>query len=343
MSDFVISVSEPVTSVSVVEDVVAVSVVESPVVVGVQVLGVQGVKGDTGATGATGSQGSSGVVSVTAPITNTGTSTSAVIGVDQSQFVIAQSQVTGLAAALAAEANLDGGNTFTGAQVINTGAVGTIGLQVNTPASPTNHMQVWSLNGSYRSVIDKNGFLSVGGSTALGNITSYAFGASQIPLVLRGAASQSANLQQWQNSAGTVRAFVNASGDFQAPAIVATYSNSVTAGGAAVVPMTVKGAASQTANLQEWQNSAGSVLASMASGGDFFANRVRTLNSAFRGQEGNGGGQVFLQKNTSTPTNPGANFGLVYFRDGTTAGTLKLCVRAGAAGAETTILDNIPQ
>lgn len=29
--------------------------------------------------------------------------------------------------------------------------------------------------------------------------------------------------------------------------------------------------------------------------------------------------------------------------NGTTAGTLKLVVRAGAAGAETTILDNIPQ
>jgi hypothetical protein len=212
MSELVVSVGEPVTSVSVVEDVVSVSVVESPVVVGVQVSGLQGVKGDTGATGATGSQGPSGVVSVTAPITNTGTSTSAVIGVDQSQFVVAQSQVTGLVSALAAKANLAGGNTFTGAQIINTGAVGTIGLQVNTPASPTNHMQVWSLNGSYRSVVDKNGFLSVGGSTALGNITSYAFGASQIPLVLRGAASQTANLQEWQNSAGTILGRITAGG-----------------------------------------------------------------------------------------------------------------------------------
>ena len=33
----------------------------------------------------------------------------------------------------------------------------------------------------------------------------------------------------------------------------------------------------------------------------------------------------------------------MYYRDGTNAGTLKLVVRAGAAGAETTILDNIPQ
>jgi hypothetical protein len=50
--------------------------------------GIQGVKGDTGATGAkgdtgaTGATGSSGVIAVTAPITNSGTSTSANIGVD---------------------------------------------------------------------------------------------------------------------------------------------------------------------------------------------------------------------------------------------------------------------
>jgi hypothetical protein len=54
-------------------------------------LGVQGAQGATGAagatgakgdTGATGGAGSSGVVSVTAPITNTGTSSAAIIGVD---------------------------------------------------------------------------------------------------------------------------------------------------------------------------------------------------------------------------------------------------------------------
>jgi hypothetical protein len=44
-------------------------------------VGQQGAKGDTGATGATGPQGPSGVVSVTAPITNSGTSSSANIGV----------------------------------------------------------------------------------------------------------------------------------------------------------------------------------------------------------------------------------------------------------------------
>ena len=58
--------------------------------------GIKGDKGDTGATGATGAkgdtgatgaQGSSGVVTVTAPITNSGTSSAAIIGIDQTGIV----------------------------------------------------------------------------------------------------------------------------------------------------------------------------------------------------------------------------------------------------------------
>ena len=59
--------------------------------------------------------------------------------------------------------------------------------------------------------------------------------------------------------------------------------------------------------------------------------------------EENSGGRIRLTKMTSAVTNPGASLAKIYLRDGTTVGTLKLVVRAGAAGAETTILDNIPQ
>ena len=47
-----------------------------------------GVQGPAGATGATGATGSSGVIAVTAPITNSGTSTSANIGVDLSNIAL---------------------------------------------------------------------------------------------------------------------------------------------------------------------------------------------------------------------------------------------------------------
>ena len=59
------------------------------------VVGAQGPTGDTGATGP------SGVIAVTAPITNSGTSTSANIGVDQTALVIAKTQVSGTAVVVA--------------------------------------------------------------------------------------------------------------------------------------------------------------------------------------------------------------------------------------------------
>lgn len=49
----------------------------------VSAVGLQGATGPIGATGATGPQGPSGVVSVSSPITNTGTASSAQLGFDQ--------------------------------------------------------------------------------------------------------------------------------------------------------------------------------------------------------------------------------------------------------------------
>jgi len=54
-------------------------------------VGPAGPKGDTGATGP------SGVIGVTAPITNSGTSTSAQIGINQAGLTLAPSQITGTA------------------------------------------------------------------------------------------------------------------------------------------------------------------------------------------------------------------------------------------------------
>jgi len=106
----------------------------------------------------------------------------------------------------------------------------------------------------------------------------------------------------------------------------------------------VRGAAGHTASLQEWQNSAGTAVLAVTSSGFISSNSGANFNSALT-QIGaaNGGGQITFNKQTAATTNPGANALRIYVRDGTNAGTLKLVVRAGAAGAETTILDNIPQ
>lgn len=59
--------------------------------------GAQGIQGIQGIQGTQGVQGASGVVAVTAPITNSGTSSAATIGIDQTALAIAPSQVTGTA------------------------------------------------------------------------------------------------------------------------------------------------------------------------------------------------------------------------------------------------------
>jgi len=67
-----------------------------------QIVGATGPTGPAGGIGPTGPQGDggptgpSGIVSVTGPITNTGTSTEAIIGINQSSLSIANTQVTGL-------------------------------------------------------------------------------------------------------------------------------------------------------------------------------------------------------------------------------------------------------
>jgi hypothetical protein len=98
-----------------------------------------------------------------------------------------------------------------------------------------------------------------------------------------------------------------------------------------------------TGNLQEWQNSAGTVQARVNASGIILGVSLRTAQQWVQLKEENSGGALSLTKMTSAAGNDGAGVGRIYFRDGTNAGTLKLVVRAGAAGAETTILDNIPQ
>jgi hypothetical protein len=112
---------------------------------------------------------------------------------------------------------------------------------------------------------------------------------------------------------------------------------------ASIPGFAVRGAASQSANIMEIQNSAGTIRSRFDSGGNFKSANVASLNTLIQLTENASGGLMIMGRATAAASNPGANSAALYFRDGTNAGTLKLVVRAGAAGAETTILDNIPQ
>jgi hypothetical protein len=180
-------------------------------------------------------------------------------------------------------------------------------------------------------------------------------GITSIPsLVVKANPSQTSNVQEWHNSAGVVRGYIDRFGDVSIGSLglgfVTPYSSyggsllSINTVGAGNIGAVIRGFASQTADLLQIQTSAGTNIYrfdpfgySTVTGGYVLSNSGGSLERAF------GGAFLGLARATSAATNPGANIGRLYFRDGTNPGTLRLCVRAGAAGAETTIFDNIPQ
>ena len=144
----------------------------------------------------------------------------------------------------------------------------------------------------------RQGYVSSGGNGIIfpGVYANYELyvqsgGASVLPLRVRGAASQSANLQEWQNSAGTTLIFMGSGGQLRAGTSIAgtgwAINNQVY--GASVIPLVVRGATSQTANLQEWQDSAGTVHSGINASGFFFV-----------GGASSPGGQIGIQTEAAT-------------------------------------------
>jgi hypothetical protein len=223
---------------------------------------------------------------------------------------LAQSQVTNLTTDLAAKANLAGGNSFTGAQSIIPASTTGNGIVITGIASQSGDLQRWNLNGGtnvtrigsdgrlYSSVsVRVNGVTSPNNT---GSILSIADSAAAIitpgsaslqPLIVRGAASQSANLQEWQQSDGTVKASVNNSGDIQGALAGFTFASfgsyrayvdnvalRVYANNANAQAVIIKGVASQSANLQEWQDSSANILAKVESTGWLHVPALRVKN-----------------------------------------------------------------
>jgi hypothetical protein len=231
---------------------------------------------------------------------------------------------------------------------------GAVAFVIRGAASQTANLQEWQNDsGTILTRITSAGNLQTPiagvGATALdtlgGTLRVMNAGAAAIGIAVRGAASQTANLQEWQNSAGSIVAMVDALGGaaFGGNNAFGASLGIGVAGNPAQKAIVVRGAASQSANLQDWQNSSATILARVDALGQFTAPQYSTNNNLVRLAEASSGGFLRLARMTAQAASPGANVGSLYFRDGTNAGTLKLVVRAGASGAETTILDNIPQ
>jgi len=253
-----------------------------------------------------------------------------------------------------------GGTDLSATLGVTVHASGGVGAVIRGAASQSaNLMEIQSSAGTILSrfsssgqfVSDQQTFVGSGAASISNSRLNVATGSSSVlGLTVRGASAQTADLFLLQNNGGTTQFRVDPNGMTIANSLGVAGSPSgisyayFTTPAANAVPVVIRGAASQTANLLEIQSSAASIVSRIDSAGNLRANIVQTLGAGADLREGSGGGGLAtLIKMGSLPGAPGANAGRLYFRDGTNAGTLKLVVRAGAAGAETTILDNIPQ
>jgi len=219
--------------------------------------------------------------------------------VDAAGFLQAQSR------GLVTNTQVGGGTSFT----VQTGFASSIPLLVKAAASQTADLQQWqdsagNVLASLSPVISSNVSLKFTDayswsinwgsrpilSTASGYLTITPYDDSRIALTVKGYASQTANLQEWQGSGGNALTVIDAYGALylKDTAMIAPAANwaadrfapggltIINRGTASQLPFGVRGAASQTANLQEWQNSAGTVVANIKSDGAFKTGILQT-------------------------------------------------------------------
>ena len=266
-------------------------------------------------------------VNVTSPITGGGTSGAVTVGIDQSALSLTASQISDGSTTWARLANA---NSFSvGGHGITSQSAASIPLLLTQAAAYNDFTMVRmhneGTNGFNSSVVFDFG--AGNGTTAQSSVRASRITSTQGQLELRTTtASTLATFLSHTNGVTTItgQAFVSNA----APATTATI---------------IRGAASQTANLLEIQNSASSILARVQSNGRVYSTGFFTNASQGFLYEENSGGTLVIKRQTAAAGRNGTDFLQLYVRTGTNAGTLKLVVSAGASGAETTILDNIPQ
>ena len=307
-----------------------------------------------------------GVTSVvfSSPLTG-GTVTSAgTVGLNQSLLSITSSQVSDLSTTLSGYAALGSANTFTLGQTINTGGTANKGLVVKyVSGQSANPFEIQDSTGATALAVNNANSLLFGPglasllSGANGRILTVSSTATIVPLTVRGAASQSANLTEWQNSSGGTVTAIDSSGQvfayngLRSTNVINTASvnNSriqMQNGGMIVDTAIFNNPAlriqntnsTATANLTEWLSSTGSTAAYVNSAGISRFEQVQITSGYAALSYNQAGGRITLVRATATMATPSTNSASLYFRTGTTG--LKL-VAMGTGGVEYTILDNI--
>jgi hypothetical protein len=200
---------------------------------------------------------------------------------------IAQSKIANLTSDLAAKANLAGGNSFTGLQTLTPASTSTSALRINSISGMTvNPLVMFDNASAQRFSVSEFGTTLIGSGTALaGRLGVHAGTASTIGAVIRGAASQSANLQEWQNSAGTVLAGINSAGRGFFNATGASSSSYLFVGGnnTTVAQQELQATSSQTADIARFLNSSGTTIGGRNANAQIYTGSTAPLTTAVGG------------------------------------------------------------
>lgn len=168
--------------------------------------------------------------------------------------------------------------------------------------------------------------------------------ASNVPFIVKGMAAQSGNLQEWQDSSGVALALVSPIGSIRSDAFtnVANSGPYVNLSGSSVflynrtnaanVVLVVKGMASQSGSLQEWQDGAGVTQTRLSGAGSLFLGATLQASiGAINGLGDNGvGTRVSIANITTAPSTNPTGGGILYAE----GGALKW---RGSSGTVTTI------
>lgn len=150
--------------------------------------------------------------------------------------------------------------------------------------------------------------------------TFQAAATSAIPVSIRAATGQAANLFEAQLGDGTVRATLNKDGGLRLGDIAAAEAAggwlSIVSNVAGAKPLVIRGATSQTANLQEWQASSGAVVAQIYSSGAF-----ETIGGLIQSNSGNGGRSRITYTSSTGSDGVVYDYGVIYTFNDVSPGT----------------------